>query len=43
MPQPEWAVPTYRIVRFAVVAFAVIVAYPYIPGLVPHSGTAVAQ
>ncbi len=28
----EWAVPTYRIVRFLTVAFAVVVAYPYIPG-----------
>ena len=29
---PEWAEPTYKIVRLAVVAFALIVAYPYIPG-----------
>ncbi len=28
----EWAHPTYRIVRFMVVAFGLIVAYPYIPG-----------
>ena len=28
----EWALPTYKIVRFAVIAFGVIVAYPYIPG-----------
>ncbi|MCX6247387.1 MAG: mechanosensitive ion channel family protein [Bacteroidetes bacterium] len=28
----EWAMPTYRILRVGVVAFAVIVAYPYIPG-----------
>jgi small-conductance mechanosensitive channel len=28
----DWASPTYRIVRFLVIAFAVIVAYPYIPG-----------
>jgi small-conductance mechanosensitive channel len=28
----EWAEPTYKIVRLAVVAFGVIVAYPYIPG-----------
>jgi small-conductance mechanosensitive channel len=28
----EWAWPTYKIVRVAVVAFAVVVAYPYIPG-----------
>lgn len=29
---PDWAVPTYKIARFAVVAFSLIVAYPYIPG-----------
>ena len=29
---PEWAMPTYRIVRVAVVAFALVVAFPYIPG-----------
>ena len=29
---PEWAEPTYKIVRVAVIAFALIVAYPYIPG-----------
>jgi small-conductance mechanosensitive channel len=28
----EWAVPTYKIVRVAVIAFALVVAYPYIPG-----------
>lgn len=28
----EWAQPTYKIVRFIVLAFAVVVAYPYIPG-----------
>jgi small-conductance mechanosensitive channel len=28
----EWAQPTYKIVRVAVVAFGLIVAYPYIPG-----------
>jgi len=28
----EWAVPTYKIVKILFVAFAVIVAYPYIPG-----------
>ena len=27
-----WAWPTYRIVRFLTIAFAVVVAYPYIPG-----------
>ena len=29
---PDWAKPTYKIVRLLVVVFAVIVAYPYIPG-----------
>ncbi len=29
---PEWTWPTYRLVRVAVIAFAVVVAYPYIPG-----------
>jgi small-conductance mechanosensitive channel len=29
---PDWALPTYRMVRFLTVAFAVVVAYPYIPG-----------
>jgi len=28
----DWAEPTYKIVRVAIVAFGVIVAYPYIPG-----------
>jgi len=28
----EWAEPTYKIIRVAVVAFGLIVAYPYIPG-----------
>jgi small-conductance mechanosensitive channel len=28
----DWAAPTYKIVRFGVLAFAVVVAYPYIPG-----------
>lgn len=27
-----WAQPTYRLVRVGVVAFALVVAYPYIPG-----------
>jgi small-conductance mechanosensitive channel len=30
--QPEWASPTFKIVRLALVAFGLIVAYPYIPG-----------
>jgi small-conductance mechanosensitive channel len=29
---PEWAQPTYKIVRLAVIAFGLVVAYPYIPG-----------
>jgi small-conductance mechanosensitive channel len=29
---PEWAEPTYKIARIAVIAFGLIVAYPYIPG-----------
>jgi small-conductance mechanosensitive channel len=28
----DWAWPTYRIARFLILAFAVVVAYPYIPG-----------
>ena len=28
----EWALPTFKIARFAIVVFGVIVAYPYIPG-----------
>jgi len=28
----DWAWPTYRIVRFLTIAFAVVVAYPHIPG-----------
>jgi len=30
--EPQWAAPTYRLVRIAVIAFALVVAYPYIPG-----------
>ena len=29
---PDWAQPTYKICRFLVIAFAVVVAFPYIPG-----------
>lgn len=29
---PDWAMPTYKIVRLAVIAFGVVIAYPYIPG-----------
>jgi small-conductance mechanosensitive channel len=28
----EWAIPTYKVLRVFVVAFAIVVAYPYIPG-----------
>jgi small-conductance mechanosensitive channel len=28
----DWAAPTYKIVRLAIVAFALVIAYPYIPG-----------
>jgi small-conductance mechanosensitive channel len=30
--EADWAMPTYKIVRILVIAFAVVVAYPYIPG-----------
>ncbi|MGH7335325.1 MAG: hypothetical protein ACREKS_21790 [Candidatus Rokuibacteriota bacterium] len=30
--EPEWAQPTYKIARLAVVALTAVVAYPYIPG-----------
>lgn len=29
---PEWAWPTYKIIRLLIIAFAVVMAYPYIPG-----------
>lgn len=28
----DWAIPTYKIVRFLIVAFALVVAFPYLPG-----------
>jgi len=28
----DWAQPTYKIVRFLIIAFVVVIAYPYIPG-----------
>lgn len=28
----EWALPTYKIGRWLIIAFALVVAYPYIPG-----------
>ncbi|NTW59768.1 MAG: mechanosensitive ion channel family protein [Nitrospirae bacterium] len=30
--EPAWALPTYKLARLAVIAFTVVVAYPYIPG-----------
>jgi small-conductance mechanosensitive channel len=30
--EPELALPTYRIVRVLVIVFALVIAYPYIPG-----------
>ena len=29
---PEWGMTTFKLVRFGVIAFAVVIAYPYIPG-----------
>jgi len=29
---PDWAQPTYKLVRVLLIAFAVVVAFPYIPG-----------
>jgi len=29
---PDWAVPTFRLLRILLIAFAIIIAYPYIPG-----------
>ena len=29
---PDWAIPTFKIVRFFVLAFALTVAFPFIPG-----------
>jgi hypothetical protein len=28
----DWAWPTYRIIRVLIIAFMLVVAYPYIPG-----------
>lgn len=30
--EPEWAPPTFKILRFLIIAFGVVIAYPYIPG-----------
>jgi small-conductance mechanosensitive channel len=29
---PEWSLPTFKIVRFLVLAFALVVTFPYLPG-----------
>jgi small-conductance mechanosensitive channel len=29
---PEWSMSTFKIVKFAIVAFSIVVSYPYIPG-----------
>jgi small-conductance mechanosensitive channel len=29
---PEWAMPTFKILRAILIVFAVVIAYPYIPG-----------
>jgi len=29
---PEWAQPTYKILRFLLIAFTAVVVYPYLPG-----------
>ena len=28
----EWAIPTWQLVRFAVIALALVIAFPYLPG-----------
>lgn len=29
---PDWALPSFKITRFLIIAFAVVVAFPYLPG-----------
>ncbi|MCG3084534.1 mechanosensitive ion channel domain-containing protein, partial [Anoxybacillus sp. LAT27] len=29
---PEWADPTYKIARFLIIAFALVLIFPYLPG-----------
>jgi len=29
---PEWVLPTYRIIRFLLIAFTAVLVYPYLPG-----------
>jgi small-conductance mechanosensitive channel len=30
--EPEWSTPTYKVVRLVIIAFGLVVAYPYLPG-----------
>jgi len=30
--ESDWAMPTFKLVRLLVIAFAIVIAYPYIPG-----------
>ncbi len=30
--EPEWAMPTFKLLRILIVAFGIVIAYPYIPG-----------
>jgi small-conductance mechanosensitive channel len=30
--EPEWGLPTYRLVRIGLIIFALVIAYPFIPG-----------
>jgi len=30
--EPEWAMPTYSLIRVAIVAFSLVIAFPYMPG-----------
>ncbi|MCJ7468430.1 MAG: mechanosensitive ion channel family protein [Maribacter sp.] len=30
--KPEWAIATFRIIKVIIIAFSVVIAYPYIPG-----------
>ncbi len=29
---PEWSIPTYKIVRFLILAFVAVIVFPYLPG-----------
>lgn len=29
---PDWALPSFKIIRFLIIAFAVVMAFPYLPG-----------